>query len=180
MIKIIGGTFRSRVIATPSEDVTRPTKSSCREGIFSALTDNIRNSNVLDLFAGSGAYGIESISRGANFSIFNEVNANSYKIISENIRSLKIENCKITKLDYVEALKQYKEENLMFDIVFLDPPYALDCCDFIINYMLDNSLLSKLGILVIETNIKRDFSKYNFSKIKEYKYGYSLVYILRR
>ncbi|MEG0977887.1 MAG: RsmD family RNA methyltransferase [Bacilli bacterium] len=73
MIKIIGGTFRSRVIATPNEDITRPTKSSCREGIFSALTDNIRHSNVLDLFAGSGAYGIESISRGANFSIFNEV-----------------------------------------------------------------------------------------------------------
>lgn len=179
MIKIIGGTFRSRIIETPKTDTTKPTKNSCREGIFNAINMDIRNSHVLDLFAGSGAYGIECISRGADYVHFNDANDNPVKIINKNLSTLKIDNCDVTKSDYDICLTRIKEEERKFDIVFIDPPYAMDCYYKIVNYLIENEIINNFGLIVLETNGNLDLSYLINVRIKEYKYGYSKVYIIR-
>ena len=113
MIKIIAGKFRSRVIKTPDEG-TEPTKNRVREAIFSAINPEINNACCLDLFAGSGALGIEALSRGANICFFNDFSKSPSQLITENLFSLNILNCEVLNKDYIEALKILNDK--VFDI----------------------------------------------------------------
>ena len=123
MLKISGGTFRSRVIETPEQN-TVPTKNRVREAMMSALQNDIPGAIVLDLFAGSGALGIETISRGAEKCYFVDAGKEQAAIIQKNLKALKIENAEFLGVDYLEALKCLKRDGVKFDVVFLDPPYA--------------------------------------------------------
>ena len=123
MLKISGGTFRSRVIETPEQN-TVPTKNRVREAMMSALQNDIPGAIVLDLFAGSGALGIETISRGAEKCYFVDAGKEQAAIIQKNLKTLKIENAEFLGVDYLEALKRLKRDGVKLDVVFLDPPYA--------------------------------------------------------
>lgn len=182
MIKIIAGKFKNKNILTPDTLKTIPSKSRVREAIFSILQPYIYESVVLDLFSGSGALGIEAISRDAKFVYFNDLDKNSYQIIQKNVQNLNILNNEVKNLDYLSALEYYKNNNLTFDIVFLDPPYInLDYYFNSIDYLIKNNLINKRSVLVLETNTQLDLSKYSnyFKFIKYYSYGYSKLYILR-
>ena len=87
MLRIIGGKYRHLQIKTPDVDSTRPTTDKVREALMSALAFSIPGKDVLDLFAGSGALGLESLSRGANSCVFVDSNIHSFKVIKENIKN---------------------------------------------------------------------------------------------
>ena len=114
-MRIIGGIYRHRNIIFPSEKTTRPTKDRIRESLFSSLGDSIVTKRVLDLFAGSGAYGIEALSRGASFCTFVDLENEPIKCIKTNLSTLKIDNAKVVKSDYQNYLNTLQENS--FDVV---------------------------------------------------------------
>ena len=144
-MRVIAGTYRSRVLKEVQESTTRSTKDRVKESIFNSIQTNIYDSLVLDLFAGSGALGIEAISRGASHAVLNEFNLNAYKVVVENIDMLAIENATISTLDYVDFLISTKET---FDIILLDPPYNMDVINEIVQLIVKRKILNDNGIIV--------------------------------
>ncbi|MGM9858251.1 MAG: 16S rRNA (guanine(966)-N(2))-methyltransferase RsmD [Bacilli bacterium] len=177
-MRIIGGIYRHRNIIFPSEKTTRPTKDRIRESLFSSLGESIGSKRVLDLFAGSGAYGIEALSRGASFCAFVDLENEPIKCIKSNLSTLKIENAKVIKSDYKNYLNTLQENS--FDIVLLDPPYALDVCNDIVDLLINRNIIANDGIIIVETDKEFLIDESLFSKVKRFKYGFIHLTILRR
>ncbi|MCS4536647.1 16S rRNA (guanine(966)-N(2))-methyltransferase RsmD [Mycoplasma sp. CSL7475-4] len=178
MLRIISGKFRRLQIKQPATDLTRPTKDSVREAIFNSIRFDMENKDVLDLFAGSGAMGLEALSNSANSVVFIDNNFVAIKTINDNLKSLKIENQRVLNTD---SLKFLANTDLVFDFIFIDPPYK--------NYMIVNqalelikesSLLNNEGQIIIETdNIDNIKIPTLFKNIKTKKYGKSFVIFLK-
>ena len=172
-MRVLSGTARGSKLNTIESTSTRPTLDRVKESLFNILQNDIKDRVVLDLFAGSGAFGIEAVSRGASKVYLNDVHNQAIKVIKENVNSLKdlTSDVNITNKDYLTFLKDNKE---VFDVVFLDPPYSMKVIGEIINYMIDNKMISSNGVFIAET-VKEDVINvgYEFSKVKEYVYGKS-------
>lgn len=181
MIKVIGGEYRSRNLLTPGPE-TVPTKNMTRAGIANALTNLTRESTILDLFAGSGAMGIELLSRGAKACTFVDSSKDAISCIKTNIQSLNInERCLVLNKDYESALSSFALESKHFDIVFLDPPYKMvESYNKVLRILLDSNLLNINGAVVLEYEGDIPFSQGEYSSIKTYNYGRTHVAILRR
>lgn len=168
-MRIIAGTYKSRIIKYPKTQNTRPTKDNVRLAIFNVLGD-ITNKVVLDLFSGSGAYGIEAISRGASYCYFNDKNYSAYKCILENLSSLTITNYYLSKLDYEQAINYISEQKQKIDIVFLDPPYY----DGLYGDVLDKLIpvLNEHSVVIVEIDKRLNYQLNNkYCLIKEKIYG---------
>ena len=178
MLRIIAGKYRHLIIEAPSTNTTRPTTDKVREAVMSSLGTSLIDATILDLFAGSGALGLEALSRGAKKAIFCDNNYLAIKTIKDNINKLKIsEEVEIYKCSYKEALNQLKEKN---EIIFLDPPYIKEnvyqeVCDF----LFDNNLLSNNAIIVKEWNKQIPIDN-RFNHHKSYSYGTINILIERR
>ena len=120
-MRIVGGEFRGRtLVEVPGEEV-RPTADKVRESLFNILQFKIYGCRFLDLFAGTGAMGIEALSRGASEVVFNDFSKKSLQIVKKNLEKLKIENgVKVVNFDASRFLITNKEP---FDVIFIDPPY---------------------------------------------------------
>ena len=181
-MRIVGGKYRHRLISFPDDMThTRPTKDRIREAIFSAL-GNIEGYNVLDLYAGSGAMGLEALSRGASKATFVDISPLAIKTIKDNIVSLKIPESEyeIIKNKDLQAIELFKEKGLKFDLVILDPPYEQGEYEKVANLLFDNNLLSDKAIIVMEANRKITLENIDYQKNKEYHYGEIMVFIYWR
>jgi len=121
-VRIIGGKWRGKKLSFPSIDGLRPTPDRIRETIFNWLQFELHGARVLDLFAGSGAFGLEALSRGASYVIFVEKDATAVAQINTHLRDLHIDNALVEHSDARRFLQQAPPQ--AFDIVFLDPPYG--------------------------------------------------------
>ena len=166
-MRIIAGKYKAKVINSPKTEKTRPTLDRVKEAMFSILNPYIENSNVLDLFSGTGNLGIEAISRGAKFAWLNDKENIAISTIISNIELTNLKSCvKITKKDFVKCLKQIQGLKTTFDIIFLDPPYDTKYAIETLKYISDNKeILSKDGIIVYETD-KNFISKLEKNKSK--------------
>ena len=177
-MKIISGEFKGRVIKGYDIDGTRPTMDRVKESLFGTIQNNVPDSICLDLFAGTGNLGFEALSNRAKYCYFNDINIKFIKIINKVINDLNLsEKAKVLNMSYKSALKYFKENNISFDLIFLDPPYKMDILNDIVNYIHDNSLINKEGLIVCEVDslyLNIDC----FEKIKEKKYGskYIIIY----
>ena len=120
-MRIVGGKYRSRVLAEFQGEEVRPTSDRAKEALFNILSLKIPLSRVLDLFSGSGALGIECLSRGASSVTFNDKRAESVKLLKTNLQKLGVERecVEIYSHDYLVCLAQLKGA---FDLILLDPP----------------------------------------------------------
>lgn len=179
-MRIIAGIYRHRKISWPSDTSIRPTKDRVREAIFSAL-GNIDDLTFLDLYAGSGAIGIEAISRGAKYASFVDKNVSAIKCIKTNLNLLNIpeEQYDIFHGNDVEILSTFIINKNSFDIIFLDPPYKQGKYEEIVQLILDNNLLNENGIIVLESDHEIVIDIEN-KKMKQYKYGEIFVKIFWR
>ncbi len=178
-MRIVGGKYRHRLIVYPDDATrTRPTKDRVREAIFSAIGD-ISNYNVLDLYAGSGAMGIEALSRGAAHCVFVDSSLIAIKTIKENVSNLKIpENeYEIIKNRDLVAIDSFKEK---FDLIILDPPYEEGQYETIVNLLKEKDLISENAIIVMEANRPIVLENIDYKKKKEYHYGDIMVFIYWR
>lgn len=181
MLRIIGGKYRHLIIKAPDVSSTRPTTDKVREALMSALAFDLPDSVVLDLFAGSGALGLEALSRGAKKAYFGDNNKKAYFTIIENIKKLKVEEeTKVFFGDYKQVLNKIKLTNEKLDIVFLDPPYIKkELYDEVVNYLFDNDMLSDNAIVIKEWN-NTILEDERFSKHKAYHYGMINILVERR
>ena len=181
-MRIVAGKYRHRNIIYPDDAThTRPTKDRVREAIFSAIGD-ITNARVLDLYAGSGAMGIEALSRGASHTTFVDISPIAIKTIKANLDSLKVSNdeYEIIKNKDVNALDYLKQKGHKFDLIILDPPYEEGQYESIINKMKELDLISENAILVLEANRVVKLENIAYSRNKEYHYGEIMVFIYWR
>lgn len=177
MIRITGGEFRSRLLETPSTNITKPTMDKVRAAVFSALGDSVKGAKVLDLFAGSGSYGFEALSRGSASVTFVDSSNDAIKAIRKNATTLKTENIEILNNEVLAFLGQNSQE---FSIIFADPPYKLDIYEDVVNMALSNHILSENGIIVLESERELSVDESKFKSVRFYKYGLAKVYILRK
>ncbi|NMC55818.1 MAG: 16S rRNA (guanine(966)-N(2))-methyltransferase RsmD [Eubacteriaceae bacterium] len=147
-MRIIGGKAKGRLVITLKNNDIRPTGAKVREAIFNIIAAYIEDSVFLDGFAGSGAVGIEAISRGAGKCVFIDNNQASINIIKKNIENTGVrENSIVIKDNFFNFIKQNKYN---FDIIFLDPPYAMDgVCDIVLKVQ-QAGILKEGGLLIIE------------------------------
>lgn len=177
-MRIVAGKYRHRLIEYPDDALhIRPTKDRVREALFSSLGD-ISNLTVLDLYAGSGAMGLEALSRDAKECVFVDNNKVAIKTIKNNIANLGIENYLLLSKDDKEALEELKNKGYKFDLVILDPPYKSETYLEVIHYLVDNSLLNSSARIVTECNRPLDFSSVQTKNIKEHRYGEIIVNVL--
>lgn len=176
MIRITGGTNRSRLLKTPNTDLTKPTMDKVRSAVFSAIGDSVRNAKVLDLFAGSGSYGFEALSRGAASVTFVDKSHEAYKVIKENSKTLGYENIDIILSDSLAFLS---ENHCKFSIIFVDPPYKLDVYEKVVETLIKGNMLEENGIIVLESERELNLDSNMFKSVRFYKYGLAKIYIIR-
>lgn len=122
---IISGRFKSRKLSAPKGDKTRPTSGRLREALFNICQHQIEGARFLDLFAGSGAMGIEALSRGAARSVFVDTSRDSIRCIHANVEAFGLEaDSEIMCLDVFEAMSKLAKRGYSFDIIYADPPYG--------------------------------------------------------
>ena len=180
-MRIIGGKFRSRVLAEfPGKDV-RPTSDRAKEALFNILAFKMPNARVLDLFAGSGNLGLESLSRGAKEAVFNDVSKESLAIVKKNLTALKLsingEEAKVCNYDYAICLDVVKGG---FDIIFLDPPYTLDIGEKALKKISEKGLLNPDGVVVYERDVPFIGEIAGLTKYDERRYGKAYFSFFKR
>lgn len=178
-MRIIAGKYKRTPIKTlPGEDITRPTKDMVKEALFSSIQIT-SDDEFLDLFSGTGAIGLEALSRGAKDCVFNDINKKATKIIKENLDKVK-ENRTLYNLDYQECIQ--KVEGRQFTYIYCDPPYAFNAYEDLFYYVDKYNVLSKKGIMIVEVRKDTDLKDtyLNFEKYKEKRYGISKLLYYRK
>ena len=180
-MRVIAGTAKGTKLNSIDDISTRPTLDRVKEPLFSIIQNNIVESNVLDLFAGSGALGIESLSRGAKHCTFCDKSYKSIQMLKENIQKVRMqEKSTILNIDYKKCLDEQKEK---FDIIFIDPPYKMDIAIDSVKRIIELELLAKDGIIIIETyeeeRERKELEKIDLELYDVRKYGRVKLLFLR-
>ncbi|MGZ4787538.1 MAG: 16S rRNA (guanine(966)-N(2))-methyltransferase RsmD [Terriglobales bacterium] len=173
-MRVIAGRFKSRSIRSLPGDATRPTSDKLRETLFNVLTagnpDALVGSVWLDLFAGTGAVGIEALSRGAGNVTFVDKNKAAVRVIGENLRSLGIrEHTTTIDQDVGRALRDLDAKGFRADYVFIDPPYALQEAYEDALRFLNQSAIAGPSSLVIAEHDKREDPGEAFGQLRRYR-----------
>ena len=180
-MRVISGTLKGRNIEGFNLDGTRPTMDRVKESLFASIQNYIEGATVLDLFAGSGNLGIEAISNGSDFVYFCDKNSEAVKVINKNLDNFRIKDkALVYNLDYMECLKILSNNKKSFDIIFLDPPYAMEVLSDVIEFVLSKNLLKDNGIIVCEVgnDYLKDYN--NLTRIKEKKYGDKYIIVFKK
>lgn len=151
-MRIISGTLRGKILKSPLGQNTRPTSDKARQGIFniiehSPICDGIVGKTFLDVFAGTGAFGLEAMSRGAKSACFIEKDKNAIAILRENIKACRVEN--FTQIITQDATKIDKKIG-QFDIVFLDPPYEKGLVTLALNSLFEIGAIGENTLIIAE------------------------------
>ena len=152
-MRIIAGKARGKKLKTPDGDHIRPTLDRIRENIYNMIGTGIRGSVFLDLFSGTGAMGIEALSRGANKVYFVDSDRRSYELTQYNIKSARLEeNALIYNMEAERALEQFESQGVKFDIIFLDPPYNKGIVQKILQQLEKYNIMQDEGTAIVETD----------------------------
>lgn len=176
-MRINAGKFRNHNIDMCNLKTTRETSDKVRQAMFNLIGQFFDGEEVLDLFTGSGALGLEAISRGASVAYLNDINPQALSVVRKNATKLKLtDEVKIFNLDYVDFIKSV---NHQFDIIFLDPPYKMNDVDKILSLIYEYKLLYPKGTIVFEMEKQTKPDSKFFEIIKDRSYGIKRVVIYR-
>lgn len=180
-MRVVAGKARGLKLETIEGDSTRPTRDVVREALFSILMNYVPNCNFLDLFAGSGAIGIEALSRGAKYAMFIDLNPKCTRIIKRNLEKAKfVDLAEVYNTDYKNAINKMKSKS--FDVIYVDPPYNKEMGIDAIKRLYEADVLSGDGIIVLETDTNENvpdeilgYEKFNYKR-----YGRNILSLFRR
>lgn len=180
-MRIIGGKLKGKKLAPIRGTKIRPTADRLREAIFNILGDRVKGAFVLDLFAGTGACGIEALSRGAQFAVFVDNSKESIITVKNNVRSCGLEQCSETiRWDILKNLNCIEAHDRSFDLVFLDPPYNKNCIKPTLLKLHHKDALVPGGCIVIEHSYREevppDIGEFRATDTR--RYGQALVTFL--
>lgn len=183
-MRVISGKARSVSLVTVKGMDTRPTTDRIKETLFNMIQYDIPNSYFLDLFSGSGAIGIEALSRGAKSAYFVENNRAAINCIKENLKKCRLEeDAKVLALDFHSALIQLEKQNIRFDIVFMDPPYNKGLEKEVLIFLSKSDLIDKDSVIIVEASLETELDDailLGFEIIKEKKYKTNKHIFIRR
>lgn len=185
-MRIISGTARGTKLFTLEGLDTRPTLDRVKEPLFNIINFDLEDAVVLDLFAGSGALGLEAISRGAKKVFLCEKNRNAANIVEKNIEKTKFQDQAILiRNDFGKAISFIEQLNEKIDVVFIDPPYKTDLIKKSLEKILDSDILNDDFIIIAETDeperILKDINILNINVFDTRKYGrVSLIFLNRK
>ena len=174
-MRVISGKLKGKKILLPKDNLTRPLRDLVKESIFNLLEHSNKlnisttNANVLDLFSGSGSFGLEIISRGAEKVTFVENYSPAYEILSKNIINLQCQNkTEIINSNCFDYIDKLNKEELKFDLIFLDPPFHERLIQKSLNIISENQLLKEQGLVYIECERDLDLGslKTNLTQLK--------------
>lgn len=174
-MRVIAGKARRLQLKTVDGTDTRPTTDRIKETLFNMINYNLEQSYFLDLFSGSGAIGIEALSRGAKKAYFVENNRKAVQCIKENLKTTKLEEFSVVMPESFEtAIVKLNSEKLKFDFVFMDPPYNKLIEQEALRALSNSSLVDEKTQIIVEASLETDFSYaqqlgYTIIKEKEYK-----------
>jgi 16S rRNA (guanine966-N2)-methyltransferase len=177
-MRIVAGTFGGRRLHTPKGREIRPTSDRVREAIFSILGPSVLAARVLDLFAGTGALGLEALSRGALEAVFIDQSLEAVRLIRSNIASLGVqERVRVIHGSVNQAIQRLAGEGKTFDLIFMDPPYGKGAVQKTLSLL---GHVARSGTLVVAEHDVRDvlplpLTEQEWSKIQERKYGDTAV-----
>lgn len=177
-MNIIGGIYRGRVIAMPRGVKIRPTSNKVREALFNILGQDLTGKAVLDLFAGSGALGLEAISRGAGRVVFVDNDGRCIRAIKANLKKLVPGiDIRVTQLNALQAIKKLSADKEGFDIVFMDPPYHEGWTKKTLINLGQCDILKNLGIVVSEHHKKEETAERagRLVRFRQSRYGDTVI-----
>lgn len=174
-MRVIAGSARRLLLKTVEGLDTRPTTDRIKETLFNMLQNDLYGSTFLDLFSGSGAIGIEALSRGAKEAVFIENGSRQLECIRENLKITDLEDrTKILPCDVLSGLKELEGAGIRFDFVFMDPPYHHEYERHVLDALKDSPLIDGGTLIITEASKETDFSwlssmGYRLVRCKEYK-----------
>lgn len=158
-MRVIAGSARHLLLKTIEGPDTRPTTDRIKETLFNMLQPYLLQCDFLDLFSGSGAIGIEALSRGAKSAVFIEQNPTAIRCIQENLKTTHLEEkSKVLACDVLTGLKRMEESGTVFDLIFMDPPYHQGQEQIVLAYLKDSALMDEDTMMIIEAALDTDFS----------------------
>ena len=182
-MRIIAGKLKGSALYMPKNKYTKPLKDLARESIFNVLTHSnkislqLKKSNILDLYAGTGSFGLECLSRQAKCVYFIENEKSAFKILEKNIEKLKIK--KKTKTFFYDVFSLIEKQNILtskFDLIFCDPPFKDTNIEKLVELIFNRNLLKEDGIIILHRNntTEEKFPNY-FSILDKRIYGISKI-----
>ena len=181
-MRIVAGNYKGFGLYISKNKNTRPLKDLVRESVFNLMVHSkklsfqFKKSNILDLYSGTGSFGLECLSREANSVYFVEKDKNAFEVLKKNIEKLKLKNkTKIFFEDVVSFINK-KKIKIKFDIIFCDPPYKSTNIENLIELIIKENLVSKNGIIILHRNKKtKDTFPRTWKLIEERTYGVSKI-----
>jgi 16S rRNA (guanine966-N2)-methyltransferase len=180
-IRIIGGQLKGRKLVTIPGIKTRPTTDRVRESIFNILDDRVRDASVLDLFAGSGALGIEALSRGAESAVFADDNPAALDTVKKNIKNCSLENrTRTLRWNILKNLNILGPDKAAFNLVFIDPPYNQNMVQPTLSNLVLGRCLANGTLAVVEHSTLESIpeNRPGFNISDQRRYGKTLVSFL--
>ena len=173
-MRVIAGSRRHLVLKSVPGFSVRPTTDRTKETLFNMLNPYLADCSFLDLFSGSGAIGIEAMSRGAAVTVMVEQSQVSLDCMKENLKTTKLtEEARVLHMDVRRAIPLLNEEGNSFDIIFMDPPYNQDLERQVLTQLADSVLVADDTLIIVEASLQTDFSylgKIGLEIIREKKY----------
>ncbi len=158
MVRVIAGSARRLKLKTLDSYDMRPTQDIIKETLFNTIQTRIPGSHFLDLFAGSGAIGIEALSRGASKAVFVENNRSAVALINENLEHTHLaEDAEVFTSDALAALHNFNKRR-KFDIIYIDPPYKGNLYAPVLKYIASADILNEEGLVIVESLREEDLS----------------------
>lgn len=179
-MRVISGKYKRSELKGFNIEGIRPTMDKVKESIFGMIQEYVNDSVCLDLFAGTGSLGIEALSNGAKRVYFVDQMKDAINIIKSNIEKIKDENSTIIHSDYTSSLKKFNQNNIKFDIIFIDPPYGKIKIKTVIDKIIKYDILNNSGIIVCEYEDETLEENIDYlSLIKYRKYGKTYISIYK-
>ncbi len=184
MMRIVTGIAKGKRLSTLEGDATRPTSERVKEAVFSSIQFELEGRRVLDLFAGSGQLGLEAMSRGAATATFIDAEAAAMAVVKENAtRTGFFDKCHYLISDYRSYLRKTRGKE-PFDLIFIDPPYAMKCVGDALSRILDAGTAANGCLIVCESGEEDIFESHEelrerFEVLKTARYSISYITILR-
>jgi 16S rRNA (guanine966-N2)-methyltransferase len=177
-VRIIAGEHKGARIFAPQRRDTRPTSDRVRENVFNIVAPWVEEARVLDLYAGSGAMGLEALSRGAAAAVFVESDADAVRAIERNLDKLRLRGATVLRLEATVALAQEAAAGRKYDLVLLDPPYAMTDFNALGRYL--PTVLADDGLLVLETGARTEPELSGLAVRTTRKYGSTRVTVFEQ
>lgn len=182
-MRVIAGEKRHLLLKTLNDLSIRPTTDKIKETLFNMIQFDVQGTNFLDLFAGTGAIGIEALSRGAKMATFVDNNDKAIKVIKENLEHTGLaDKANVIKSDASLSLENLSRKNESYDIVFMDPPYDKDLYRPVFEKLARSNIINNNTIIILEVALKDDAvgvedMRFKISKIKKYKSNKHIFFV---